>query len=195
MSREHELFQRLTERRRALRQARNEMEDAKLQYAGKKEKHRRAMGDVEELLEEIETGRPSRPMLDAIERANGNGHETADRKPLPPDPDLMISDHLRQCEIEKGEPGDPDPDAPTRHWVIHRYDQASPGRLGPRIGTQIARTKDEALDLAIKGWPRDLVVIGESFPHGPDCGCGEGPTYHERKPAKAKARAKKGAKS
>lgn len=73
-------------------------------------------------------------------------------------------------------------EAVTRHWDVHRFDEDAKRGLGPRIGGQIARNLEEAKRLAAGGWPGDL-RIGDSHPHGPDCGCGEGPEPPAAKPA------------
>ncbi len=117
MSREHELIEELRRARKALASARKDESEAKAVIYDKKATRVRAESLVEEILTELETGKSSRPILDAISglvRARGAG-----RPPEPEDEDTADERQrgptARLPEVPEGimtmqddEPDDPD---------------------------------------------------------------------------------------
>ena len=74
MSHDDDLMSELREARLKKRKAFEAMSNAKSHYLDRKQEHRDAADLVEEILQEVETGKSGRPMLDAI---NGNGNGAA----------------------------------------------------------------------------------------------------------------------
>lgn len=173
----------LTDARKRIRQKQAAVDDRKHDLEIARQELRDAIKAKEEIEDEITDPGNRRPLLAAaaaIEAAASADEHQRGPTSLP-DRSLPTRGQRRKRQkahvkrlAEQPERADrsekPGP-AATRHYFVHRPADFDDTGIGPRIGTQIARSEAEAAELARKGW-KGPVEIGEAFEHGPECGCG-----------------------
>lgn len=169
----------VSEAGRRLRQARRELSDRR--------------EELSSLIRELSSGESRYPLL---ERFASNGDRipaglAADPGPKPVEKPaaaagpagkarkgrkaVAIGNGLPAADADSGVPDEEELERlASRHWNVHQYAPDKPDHRGRRLGSQLARNLNEAKQRAAAGWSGRL-VIGDSYPHGPDCGCAAGP--------------------
>jgi hypothetical protein len=143
-----DLVRELVLARKAIAEKAVAVEEAKLLLSDRRRDYAAAVRAKEEIEEEL-TDPGRRPLLAAIAaKAGSMVHE----------PDPNEAERERQA---------------SRHWHVHEYSDLGLRHVGKRLGSVIARSFNAAVLSAQEGWAGRRILVGDSFPHGPGCGCPE----------------------